>query len=211
MIKMLRQESVIQYKWVHSYTQETNVFIHISRYSSAFIMLEVRLTKYQQIHSDIQCAAHQMFTCLFTHWGVCLVMAGGLTQDLTLILSTKNTEQNKTKKRKPKQESIYYKRSGEGFIVKNICCALLPATTSLKMPIVKKTCCVLLPLSFMKSFKMKICCVLLPASLWRRYSCVLLSSSAVYFYQCVYQKLCLRCQVPSREGLYEWDMLPIKI
>ena len=47
-------------------------------------------------------------------------MAGGLTQDLTLILSTKNTEQNKTKKRKSKQESIYYKRSGEGFIVKNI-------------------------------------------------------------------------------------------
>ena len=37
------------------------------------------------------------------------------------------------------------------------------------------------------------------------------SSSAVYFYQCVYQKLCLRCLVPSREGLYEWDMLPIKI
>ena len=138
-------------------------------------------------------------------------MAGELTQDLTLILSTKNTEQKKTKKRKPKQESIYYKRSGEGFIVKNICCALLPATTSLKMPIVKKTCCVLLPLSFMKNIKMKICCVLLPASLWRRYSCVLLTSSAVYFYQCVYQKLCLRCQVPSREGFYEWDMLPIKI
>ena len=33
----------------------------------------------------------------------------------------------------------------------------------------------------------------------------------MYFYQCVYQKLCLRFQVPSREGLYEWDMLPIKI
>ena len=49
--------------------------------------------------------------------GVCLVVAGGLTQDLTLILSTKNTEQNKTKKRKPKQESIYYKiykRHSEG-------------------------------------------------------------------------------------------------
>ena len=116
-----------------------------------------------------------------TPTGVCLVVAGGLTQDLTLILSTKNTEQNKTKKRKPKQESIYYKRSGEGFIVKNICCALLPATTSLKMPIAKKTCCVLLPLSFMKNFKMKICCVLLPVTLWRRYSCVLLSSSAVFF------------------------------
>ena len=33
----------------------------------------------------------------------------------------------------------------------------------------------------------------------------------MYFYQCVYQKLCLRYQVPSWEGLYEWDMLPIKI
>ena len=30
--------------------------------------------------------------------GVCLVVAGGLTQDLTLILSTKNTKQNKEKK-----------------------------------------------------------------------------------------------------------------
>ena len=38
-----------------------------------------------------------------------------------------------------------------------------------------------------------------------------LSSSAVYFFQRVYQKLCLRCQVPSREGMYEWDMLAIKI
>ena len=37
------------------------------------------------------------------------------------------------------------------------------------------------------------------------------SSSAVYFYQCVYQIECLQCQVPSREGLYEWDMLPTKI
>ena len=36
------------------------------------------------------------------------------------------------------------------------------------------------------------------------------SSSAVYFCQCVYQVECLQCQVPSREGLNEWDMLPIK-
>ena len=34
---------------------------------------------------------------------------------------------------------------------------------------------------------------------------------AVYFYKCVYQKECLRCQVLSRKGLYEWDMLAIKI
>ena len=44
--------------------------------------------------------------------GVCLVVAVGLTQDLTLILSTINTEENKTKKIKLKQESIYYKTSG---------------------------------------------------------------------------------------------------
>ena len=31
---------------------------------------------------------------------VCLVVAGGLTQDLTLILSTKTTEQNKTREKK---------------------------------------------------------------------------------------------------------------
>ena len=39
------------------------------------------------------------------------------------------------------------KVSGAGFIVKNICCVLLPTTTSLKMPIVKKICCVYLPAS----------------------------------------------------------------
>ena len=37
--------------------------------------------------------------------GVCLVVAGGLTQDLTLILSTKNTKQNKTKKENPSKNS----------------------------------------------------------------------------------------------------------
>ena len=98
-------------------------------------------------------------------------------QDLTLILSTKNHQTKQTKKKKTRKNSSkqefkqeYYRRSGEGFIVKNICCTLLPATTSLKMPFVKKICCVLLQLSFM----MKICCVLLPAPLGRRYSCVLL-------------------------------------
>ena len=144
-----------------------------------------------------------------------LLRQGGLTQDLTLILSTNKHQTKQNKENKTQARIIYYKRSGEGFIVNNICCALLPATTSLKMPIVKKTCCVLLLLSFMMSFKMsfkmKIYCVLLPASLYRRYSCGLLVSSAVYFYQCVYQIECLRCQVPSREGLYEWHMLAIKI
>ena len=28
---------------------------------------------------------------------------------------------------------------------------------------------------------------------------------------CSFINLCLWCQVPSLEGLYEWDMLPIKI
>ena len=107
--------------------------------------------------------------------GICLVVAEGLMKDLTLILSTKNTKQNKTnKENKPKQKFMCYKRSGEGFIVKNICSAILPATTSLKMSIVKKTWWVLLPMCFRMSFKRKICCVLRPTSLWRKYSCVLL-------------------------------------
>ena len=47
--------------------------------------------------------------------GVCLVVAVGLTQDLTLILSTKNTKQNKTNKQKqPKQEFIYCKSKWRG-------------------------------------------------------------------------------------------------
>ena len=46
--------------------------------------------------------------------GVCLVVAGVLMQDLTLILSTKNTEQNKTKKRKPKQESHLLQKKWRG-------------------------------------------------------------------------------------------------
>ena len=33
---------------------------------------------------------------------------------------------------------------------------------------------------------------------------------AVHFYKCVYQKEYIQCQVPSREGLYEWDMLAIR-
>ena len=60
--------------------------------------------------------------------GVCLVVAVGLTQDLTLILLTKkkNTKQNKTNKNN--KNSYTAKVSGEGFIVKNICCVLLPAS-----------------------------------------------------------------------------------
>ena len=73
MIKILRQDSIMQYKLVHSYTQETYVLIHISRYSSAFIMLGVRLTKYQQMHSDIQCTAHEMFTFVYTLIGAHIV------------------------------------------------------------------------------------------------------------------------------------------
>ena len=34
---------------------------------------------------------------------------------------------------------------------------------------------------------------------------------SVFFYKCVNQTEYLQCQVPSRKGLYEWDMLAIKI
>ena len=40
------------------FAQENNILIHILKYSSVVIVLGVRLTKYQQIHSDIQCAAN---------------------------------------------------------------------------------------------------------------------------------------------------------
>ena len=52
--------------------------------------------------------------------GVCLVVAVGLMQDLTLILSTKNTKQNKERKRNPSKNSSTAKESGEGFIVMDI-------------------------------------------------------------------------------------------
>ena len=66
MLKPLIQKSIIHYKSVHSYTQETHILIHILKYSSAFIVLGVRLTKYQQIHIDIPPAAQQMLT-FFLH------------------------------------------------------------------------------------------------------------------------------------------------
>ena len=75
--------------------------------------------------------------------GVCLVVAVGLTQDLTLILSTKKhqTKQNKERKQNPSKNSSTGRESGEGFtvmdicfIVMDICRVLLPATTSLKIP-----------------------------------------------------------------------------
>ena len=49
--------------------------------------------------------------------GVCLVVAVGLTQDLTLILSTKkhHTKQNKERKKNPSKNSSTAKESGEGF------------------------------------------------------------------------------------------------
>ena len=99
--------------------------------------------------------------------------------------------------------------------------------------LMKKICCVLLPVSWRRyavcycqsheedmlcvtaSLMKKICCVLLPVS-WRRYAVCYCQSHckeniAVYFYKCVYQKECLQCQVPSREGMCEWYMLAIKI
>ena len=119
--------------------------------------------------------------------GVCLVVAVGLTQDLKLILSTKKhqTKQNKTKKTKPTQEFIYCKRKW-----RRIHCEEYMLCVTASNNILENAIC-------HGEAMMKICCVLLPASLWRTYSCVLFTSSAVYFYQCVYQIECLRCQVPS--------------
>ena len=39
------------------YAHENHVFIPILKYSSVFIVLGLRLTKYQQIHADIAPAA----------------------------------------------------------------------------------------------------------------------------------------------------------
>ena len=66
MLKILRQQSMMKCKYVHSYTQEIHTLIHISKYSSAFIVLWVRLTKYQKRHTDIPSAEQQMFT-YFVH------------------------------------------------------------------------------------------------------------------------------------------------
>ena len=66
MFKILRQQNMMKCKYVHSYTQETHTLIYISKYSSAFIVLWVRLTQYQKIHTDIPSAEQQMFT-YFVH------------------------------------------------------------------------------------------------------------------------------------------------
>ena len=51
--------------------------------------------------------------------GVCLVVAVGLTQDLTLILLTKK-HQTKQNKKQTNKNSSTTNINGEGFIVKNI-------------------------------------------------------------------------------------------
>ena len=61
------------------------------------------------------------------------------------------------------------------------------------------------------SFMIKIYCVFYCQPHCEEDIAMYFSSSAVYFYLCVYQIECLRCKVPSWEGLYEWDMQPIKI
>ena len=50
-----------------SCAQEIHILIPILKYPSVFIVLGVRMTKCQQIHSDIAPAAKQMFTYLFTY------------------------------------------------------------------------------------------------------------------------------------------------
>ena len=49
MLKLLRQLIIIQYNKAHSYAEENHILIPILKYSSVFIMLGVKLTKYQQI------------------------------------------------------------------------------------------------------------------------------------------------------------------
>ena len=80
--------------------------------------------------------------------GVCLILAVELTQDLT-IKKHRAKQNNKLKKKtnKNNKNSSTVIESGEEFIVKNVGCVLLPATTSLKVPFGKKICCVLLPAS----------------------------------------------------------------
>ena len=59
----------------HKYSMNKYILIHkkpiflftFRDNSSAFIVLVVRLSKYQQIHPDIQSGAHHLFTCLFTY------------------------------------------------------------------------------------------------------------------------------------------------
>ena len=61
------------------------------------------------IGSVVCCISHAPLT------GVCLVVAVGLTQDLTLILSTKKHQTKQTnKQKKTKQEFIYCKSKWRG-------------------------------------------------------------------------------------------------
>ena len=52
----------MQYKYAYSYAQVKHILISNLKYPSVFIVLGVRLTKYQQIHSATTPAAQQMFT-----------------------------------------------------------------------------------------------------------------------------------------------------
>ena len=67
MLKNLRQMSIIQYKKYTLIHKKSYSLIYILKYSSAFIVLRVRLTKYQQIYSDVPLAAQKMFTYLFAY------------------------------------------------------------------------------------------------------------------------------------------------
>ena len=66
MLKILRQDSIIQYKKVHSYTQETNIFYSHLEIFICIYSVRGEIDQISTIHSDIQPAAQQMFTCLFT-------------------------------------------------------------------------------------------------------------------------------------------------
>ena len=130
--------------------------------------------------------------------GVCLVVAVGLTQDLTLILSTKKHRTKQKKKvqklRKNNKNSSTANVSGEerdslwricatasnnilesAIWEEDICCVLLPASLWRYAVCYCQLHCEEYMLCVAASLIMKkICCVLFPASLWRRYSCLLL-------------------------------------
>ena len=96
----------------------------------------------------------------FTPTGVRLVMAGGLRQDLTFILSTENT----------KQKFIYCRRQWRGTHCEEYMLCVTDTNNILENAICDEGMLCITASFIVK----KICCVLLPASLGRRYSCLLL-------------------------------------
>ena len=139
--------------------------------------------------------------------GVCLAVAVGLTQDLTLILSPKKHQQNKENLTQARIHLLQKKIARDSlWRIYVVCycqqqhpwkCQLWRryAVCYYQPHCEEDMLCVTASL-----IAKKICCVLLPASWWRyaesycQPHCE--KDIAVYFYQCVYQIECLQCQVP---------------